>query len=441
MKSIIVLLSLALSLSGSMAFAETVKDREGAVRADRTQMENDFRWIYNDIDRGFAEAKKTGKPLLVVLRCVPCKACMGIDASILTSRELAPLLDQFVCVRVINANTLDLSLFQFDYDLSFSTMFFNADRTIYGRYGSWQHQRDHQDATTAGYKAALEATLQLHKNFAANKTALASKQGGESQFKVPVEIPTLAGKYERELNWGGKVVQSCVHCHQIGDAYRAVQRKAGKPLTADMVYPMPAPETIGLTLDPAMRATIQSVASGSAADKAGLQSGDDLLSINDTPLISIADMAWVLHRSPDAGELKVTLNRKGAKKEITMNLAAGWRLKTDISTRVATWPMRAMATGGLKLGTLPDDKRKELGLAENDLGLNVDGLGNFGPHAAAKQAGFLKGDILLTIESVNTRMNESELIGFLLMNHPKSDKLKTTVLREKKRVELILPMQ
>jgi hypothetical protein len=27
-------------------------------------------WIYNDLDRGFAEAKKTGKPLLVVLRCV-----------------------------------------------------------------------------------------------------------------------------------------------------------------------------------------------------------------------------------------------------------------------------------------------------------------------------------------------------------------------------------
>jgi len=43
--------------------------------------------------------------------------------------------------RVINANALDLSLFQFDYDLSFSTLFFNADRSIYGRYGSWSHQK------------------------------------------------------------------------------------------------------------------------------------------------------------------------------------------------------------------------------------------------------------------------------------------------------------
>lgn len=29
------------------------------------------RWIYDDIEAGFAEAKKTGKPLLVCFSCVP----------------------------------------------------------------------------------------------------------------------------------------------------------------------------------------------------------------------------------------------------------------------------------------------------------------------------------------------------------------------------------
>lgn len=28
-------------------------------------------WIYDDLPAGFAEAARTGKPLLVVLRCVP----------------------------------------------------------------------------------------------------------------------------------------------------------------------------------------------------------------------------------------------------------------------------------------------------------------------------------------------------------------------------------
>src|SRR5215203_6484785 len=82
-----------------VASAETVKDREGAVRQDRAAMEKDDRWIYNDYERGFAEAKKAGKPLLVVLRCVPCLACAGIDAQVLEEPSLVPLLDQFVCVR------------------------------------------------------------------------------------------------------------------------------------------------------------------------------------------------------------------------------------------------------------------------------------------------------------------------------------------------------
>lgn len=39
---------LALAAS-ACALAETVKDREGAVRQDRATRENDPRWIYNDL--------------------------------------------------------------------------------------------------------------------------------------------------------------------------------------------------------------------------------------------------------------------------------------------------------------------------------------------------------------------------------------------------------
>ena len=136
------LLSAILLALAANASAATVKDREGAVREDKAKLENDARWNWNDIDGGFRLAKATGKPLLVVLRCVPCRSCAGIDASVLQEPELVPLLDQFVCVRVINANALDLSRFQFDYDLSFSAIMFNGDGTIYGRYGSWLHQKD-----------------------------------------------------------------------------------------------------------------------------------------------------------------------------------------------------------------------------------------------------------------------------------------------------------
>ena len=273
-----VILSLGALGIVSSALAESVKDREGAVRKDRATMENDKRWVYNDIQRGFEEGRRTGKPVLVVLRCVPCIACSGIDSAVLLQNdELSPLLDQFVCVRVINANALDLSLFQVDFDLSFSTLFFNGDGTVYGRYGSWTHQKNAQDTTTVGYKKALEAALALHKGYPANKASLQGKQGVTLPFKTPVEMPMLAGKYQRELDWNGKVVGSCVHCHQVGDAMRTWYRDQRKPIPMEWIYHWPAAETIGMTLAPDQIAKVQSVSDGTVAFKAGLRAGDDII--------------------------------------------------------------------------------------------------------------------------------------------------------------------
>jgi hypothetical protein len=438
MKKMLILLPV---LTLACVRAEAVKDRETAVRNDRLTMLKDVHWIYNDVDAGFAEAKKTGKPLLVVLRCVPCKSCMGIDASILQSKELRPLLDQFVCARVINANALDLSLFQFDYDLSLSTLIFNADGTIYGRFGSWQHQRDALDDSTAGYKAALEAALALHRGYPANKAALAGKQGGPAPFKTPIEIPSLAGKYQRELNWDGKVVQSCVHCHQIGDAYRAWYRNEGKPIPTELIYPMPMPETVGLTLDPAQVARVNDVAAGSAAAEAGLVKGDEITAANGQPLLSIADFSWVLHRSPESGTLKLSVRRAGANKELELALKDGWRLKSNISGRAGTWPMRGMGAGGMLLTDLSDEEREKRGLDRTTLALFVKHLGDNGPHGAAKKAGFQKDDVLVAVDGVTQRTTESEMLGRLLVAHPKKDEVKATVLRGGKRVDLTLPIQ
>lgn len=421
--------------------AETVKDREGSVRGDKAKLENDARWIYNDVDRGFAEAKKSGKPLLVTLRCIPCKACMGLDAVILAKPELAPLLDQFVCVRIINANTLDLDKFQFDYDLSFSTMFFHSDGTIYGRYGSWTHQEDDANADTEGYKTALKYALAIHRGYPANKALLAGKQGGPAPFKTPVEIPKLAEKYPRELDWGGKVVPSCVHCHQIGDAFRTSYREQGKPIPSELIYPMPAPETIGLTLAPDQAAHIASVAAGTIAARSGFAPGDDIVSLGGQPLISIADVAWVLHRAPDGGPVAAIVQRGGATKTLTLALEPGWRKKSDISRRVGTWPMRGMATGGLVLEDLSDDARQQRGLAKDALALNIKRVGQYGQHAAGKNAGFRQDDIVVEIDGVKTRMTEGELIGRLLQTHKPGEKIPATVLRGQQQVSLKLPMQ
>jgi hypothetical protein len=428
-------------LAGTLAFGDAVKDREGAVRKDRATMELDARWMYNDIDSGFAAAKRSGKPLLVVLRCVPCLSCMGMDAAVLGDNSLEPLLDQFVCVRVINANGLDLSLFQFDYDLSFSTVFFHADGTVLGRFGSWTHQKNSQDSSTASFRRALEAVLTLHRGYPDNKASLSGKQGGTTPFKTPVEIPVLAAKYKRDLDWEGKVVQSCVHCHQIGDAFRTTFRDKGEPIPGELIYPMPAPETIGLTLVPDQIAHVDAVEAGSPAEVAGIKPGDDLRLLGGDPLVSIADVAWALHRAPESGKLTAVVHR--GEKQVSTNvvLAKGWRMKSDISRRVGTWQMRGMAMGGLVLEDLPDADREQRKLGAKGMALRVKAVGQYGKHAAGKNAGFQKEDVIVEFDGLSERLGEGELIGRNLQMRKAGEKVRVAVLRGTERVELSLPMQ
>lgn len=439
MKTPALVLSLALVFA---AAAATVPDRERAVRNDRATMEKGTRWIYNDVGAGFAEAKKTGKPLLVVLRCVPCMSCMGIDQEVTAeSPELAKLHERFVCVRVINANALDLARFQFDYDLSFSTLFFNADGTIYGRYGSWKHQRDPQEKTTAGYQRALEAVLAIHAAYPANRSTLASKQGVAMPFSTPVEIPALSLKYKVSLDWEGKVVQSCVHCHMVGDAIRASYRSKGERIPEQWIFPQPAPETIGITLAPDAAATIDAVAAGSIAERSGASVGDRIVSLAGAPVVSAADVSWALHCAPGAGPLSAVLKRAGAAKEIAvaLDLPAGWRSTSDISKRVGTWGLRRMTLNSLKLRDLADGERAQRGLPMEGLALELETSGYM--PAAAKNAGFQKDDVIVEIDGRSARATESEMIGSLLAKHGPGDKLKTVVLRGGQRLALSMTMQ
>ena len=77
-------------------------------------------WIYNNIDAARSEAKRSNKPLFVTFRCVPCHACNGFDAEGAKNNQLIVRLDQeqFVAVRQVEMKGVDLSQFQFDYDLN-----------------------------------------------------------------------------------------------------------------------------------------------------------------------------------------------------------------------------------------------------------------------------------------------------------------------------------
>lgn len=416
--------------------------REQKVLADKKKFEAGDLWIYNDLAKGFAEAKKTGKPILAVLRCIPCEECVKLDDDLVHENpRVRALLDQFVCVRIVSTNGLDLALFQFDYDQSFAAFMLNADGAIYGRFGTRSHRTYwSDDVSVDGLAQALQGALELHRNYPKNRAELAAKKGPPPAVATPEQMPFLKGKYGPRITYEAKVVQSCIHCHQIGDAQRQQFRTQGQPMPDDVLFPYPHPKSLGLILDPRERATVLTVEADTPAAQAGFQKGDVIVKLAGQTLLSIADVQWVLQRTPSEAELTAEVRRGDRTMSLTWKLAKGWRQRGDISWRASSWALRRMGSGGMLLETVPDAERPK-GLADGVMALRAKHVGQFGPHAAAKNAGFQQGDILIRFAGRSDLLREGDLLAYAINQHKVGERVAVTILRDGKKIELMLPMQ
>jgi len=433
------LLVFALALA---APAAAQNPREKKVRDDKVKVEADGYWIYNNLPKAFAEATTSGKPVVVVLRCIPCEECVKLDDELVnTDPALRPLLDEYVRVRVVSTNGLDLSLFQFDYDQSFACFLLNADGTVYGRFGTRSHRTNWVgDVSTDGLAKALRGGLDLHADYPKNKAALAAKRGPAPDFPVPEKYPGLS-KYGPALNYEGNVVQSCIHCHQVGDAVKALYRAKKEPIPDAVLFPYPHPKSQGLVFDPKEKATLLAVEPGSSAAKAGFRAGDAVKTLNGQPLLSIADVQWVLHHTPGGGgAIRAEVVRGGKPIDVTWVLATGWRQRDDISWRASAWGLRRMTTGGMLLEALAAGDRPA-GVAKDGMALRAKHVGQFGPHAAAKAAGFQVGDVIVSFDGKTDLARETDLFAHAATARKAGDKVPVKVVRGGKTVELVLPMQ
>jgi hypothetical protein len=348
------------------------------------------------------------------------------------SADLEKLEKQFVCVRIVHTKGLDLSLFQYDYDMSWAAMFLEADGTILGRYGTRVasgKEKSDSHISLAGFRKAAERTLALHQNFPANKELLAGKRGKKPDYEVPEQIPGLD-----ERATGTLKKENCIHCHMVREFALRAKWEAGKLTANDLkVYPMP--ERIGLTIDIDDGLRVTSIAEGSAAEEAGIEIGDELVTLSGQPLISLADIQWVLHTSPDESQLALTLKRGDEKLKKTVTLSGNWK-QSDIAWRASSW---YGLRHGLKTEPLSAADKKARGLVEDDLALAVKGMfGKGGPKL--QQAGLRMNDVIVAVDGKTDAMSESDFLIWLRLNHGPKDSVKFTVLRGDDRRELTVPM-
>lgn len=418
--------------------------RQEKLEQDRARMEADGRWIYNDPKKGFEQAKQTGKPLMVVLRCVPCEECVKLDDELVErNEEIVKLMDSFVCVRQVSTNGLDLQTFQFDTDQSFAVFFLNGDGTIYGRFGTRSHRTEWiGDVSVEAMAAAMKGALALHNRYPGNREQLAGKQGPKREVASPEQYPSLKDKYSATLKPGNELVKSCIHCHQIGDAQREYYWTSVGKIPQEIIFQYPHPKVIGLTMDPYTRATIKEVNAGSAAADAGLIAGDELITLDGQPLVSIADIQWVLHQTSAMGdELLITARRDGKLFNTKLQLNEGWRKADDLSWRVSSWGVRKMVLGGLVLETLPEDEKSGRKIAADKMALRVKYVGQYNEHAAAKRAGVRKDDIIVSYDGRDDLDRESDVFDYALSNHRPGDQVELEILRAGKRQTVRIPIQ
>lgn len=388
-------------------------------------------WIYDDLTKAMAEAKAAGKPICVELRCVPCPPGKKLDGEVThPDADLEKLEKNFVCVRVVQTNGLDQKLFQYDYDQSVAFMFLNADGTIYGRYATRNGPKERADEylSPASFRKSMERALELHKGYPANKEALKGKQGGTPPYRVPEEIPGLTDKPHVAT-----APVNCIHCHMVKEAVLHA-KWSEKKLQASDIYTFPMPNNVGITVDAEDGLRIKSVAPDSPAAKAGLAAGDELVTLNGQPLISVADIQWVLNGLPDESKLTAQVLRSGKTVEQTLSLNGEWR-HSDLTWRRS---VRALHYG-LFFEALTADAKTKRGIPAGDLALNVKFLVAQRAEPVIK-AGLKVGDVILAVDGKTSMIPGTEIFVNLHLTHGPGESFKVTILRGSERKELTLPM-
>ena len=418
---------------------------EGVPASLRRALKDDAvsgRWIYHDLDLARARANQTGKPILVVFRCIPCGSAPGLDGAVCTAGgaeasefedqiraaggTLYSLLDQFVAVRMVKMNGVNRDVFRFDRDVPYVAMFLNADGVVYGRYGT-RVSRDRKNLRRhklTSFQQSLRRAITLHEEYPKNKEQLRANRAAPVKTVFAEDMPTFK-PFPAKYN---PVVKNCIHCHTVGEA-ELRQSLAGGDLTLRDVWPFPPPENIGIKVDIEDGLKVSSISDDSAAERAGLLHGDVLLRLGGHALTSEADIQWALHHAPDQGQLSVVVQRGNQIVETQIHLKGGWR-KSDGHWRESLGPLRP------NLYLRPDPLKVKKGAEPGQMGLSI-----VYPRGPAAEAGIRGGDLLVAVDGMTGMHTEADFLKYIHFDRREAKTVELTIIRKGTKSTITLPIR
>jgi hypothetical protein len=320
--------------------------------------------------------------------------------------------DEFIRVRLTRIDEADLSLFEFDYDLTMMVFFLSPAGRVYARYGG----RDGRDADSRqsleGLAFTMRSVLAMH---AAQSPAFAPA----SNFS-PFTIRDVAGR-----RGGG-----CFHCHQVKETLNHKLTAEGR-WSRDRLWRYPLPENLGFRLEVDRGNVVEKVQPGSPAERAGLAPGDQLVELGGVPVHSLGDAQFALDRAPAAGRLDVAWLRSGEARSSSIELAESWK-KSDLRWRAS---MRRWIPGLPLAGKdLEAVEREALGLSPTQLAFRQDD--RVSPRA--KEAGIQPGDVIIDLDGRKIELKANALRSYVAREYIQGDTVIVSLLRDGERMQRTL---
>jgi len=430
---------LAALLVVSMLSAQAAKPPPLIDRLKDDHARGQKQWIYNDFQKAVTEAKRTGKPIFVTFRCVPCEACESFDAEVAKNNQrIKDLADKhFVSLRQVEMKGVDLSQFQFDYDLSWAAMFINADGTVYGRYGTQSAAGADAYNSVESLEKTMRRVLAVHANYATYKRFLTNKRGTPKPYKTAMQMPGLDQKRKEKFQLLTER-KNCIHCHNIHDAEHNHLSLSDK-WSKEILWRYPLPDNIGMKIDPKDGLKISEIIPGSPAAKAGLKAGQQISYINNQMILSIADIQWVLHNLPNTATA-INIYAYGSKQIYRLNTIAGWK-KTDISWRGSMGSVKPFLRVWAPTATAQELKKLNLPNGQHALKVKWINKGMPGGLAVFK-AGLREGDYILALNGTpfDKNITPQRFTTHIKLNYKSGQKLRVTLMRNGKRVPFEWPL-
>jgi hypothetical protein len=331
---------------------------------------------------------------------------------------LGKQLDQYVCVRIVRMDDVDVGLFERDWNNAIYFFVMNADEQIYLRYGG----RDAPSADTYlnlnSIQLALEKGLELHKQYQKGEL----KKVDRPKPFFPREIPLLVERTFKQ--------RQCVECHLIGDYQNLQREQAGTLDKLTQMYRSPDIKTIGIYLD-VPKGLVVKEAQG-AAQTAGMKPGDRIAALEGNAVWTFGDLQYRYDKvDRHAKSLRLTVERGGHNEELAIASPERWWW-TNLTFRQSSVDPRPY----FEDRPLSEEEKRKFGLKPESFASQVKYVAEFAK--LMKSHELRVGDVIAAVDGVERDefANTAEL--YIKLHKTPGDSVTLDVIRDGQRLKMPL---